>query len=149
MRLKQFFIEIFHYCPTLQPFAHQWDKILEHFVAYKVQVPVYGCILLNEDRKKCLMVKGWNVKSCWGLSQGQGHEDELPHHCAAREVEEEIGFDVGAYLKQEDYIEYHFKRAVFGQAQFDERREWRIACGRGERECRLVAWICGWYSIWN
>lgn len=72
---------------------------------YKAQVPTCGAIILNPGLNKVLMVRGYQASSSWGFPKGKIAKDESPEECAVREVAEEIGFDIGPYLRSEDYIQ--------------------------------------------
>jgi 8-oxo-dGTP pyrophosphatase MutT (NUDIX family) len=73
------------------------------FQAYKREVPTYGACILNEHMNKVLLVRGWNSKS-WGWPKGKVNMGEDEVLCAAREVEEEIGFDVSPYMDAESVL---------------------------------------------
>lgn len=51
------------------------------------------------------MVKGFHSSSTWGFPKGKIAKGETPEECAVREVQEEIGFDIGPNLSPEDYIQ--------------------------------------------
>lgn len=51
---------------------------------YKVRVPVYGCIILNENDTKAILVKGWKASSGWSFPKGKINKGEKETDCAAR-----------------------------------------------------------------
>jgi 8-oxo-dGTP pyrophosphatase MutT (NUDIX family) len=108
---RTFCLRLFQHCPSLRHYLSNWEDVLKRFIEYKTQVPVCGAIILNPTLTKCLMVKGWKATSTWGFPKGKINQDESKSSCAIREVQEEIGFDISPYLKEEDYIEY----SIFGQ----------------------------------
>ncbi|THH21524.1 hypothetical protein EW146_g20 [Bondarzewia mesenterica] len=101
--LKKFSEMLFAECPLL----HHWDHegAFNHFMQYKTRVPVCGAIMLNDTWDKVVLVKGWKSSSGWGFPKGKINESEAPHACAAREVEEETGYNLGGQLDPEDVIE--------------------------------------------
>ena len=51
---------------------------------YKIRIPCYGCIILNEDNTKAILVKGWKASSGWSFPKGKINKDEKEEDCAAR-----------------------------------------------------------------
>lgn len=103
--LKQFSNQIFKHCLILHKWANDHETAFANFIDYKIRVPVCGAIILNEKLDKALLVKGYKKGSTWGFPKGKINKDEPEGPCAVREVEEEIGFDVGPYLKEDQYLE--------------------------------------------
>ncbi|KAK9700372.1 mRNA-decapping enzyme subunit 2 [Basidiobolus ranarum] len=103
--LKNFSAKIFKHCPLLHQWANEHEKAYNDFLQYKFRVPVCGAIILNENQDKCLLVKGWTSRSGWGFPRGKINKDEPDSTCAIREVLEETGFDIGPYLKDDQFIE--------------------------------------------
>lgn len=68
-------------------------------------MPTFGAILLSPSLDKVLMVKGWKAGASWGFPKGKVNKEEVGSHCAAREVFEETGFDVGPLLREPDFLE--------------------------------------------
>ncbi|XP_051638617.1 m7GpppN-mRNA hydrolase isoform X4 [Manacus candei] len=106
----------FYYCNTnkiLQVIASSAEKtqcedvqkVLDEWKEYKMGVPTYGAIILDETLENVLLVQGYLAKSGWGFPKGKVNKEEAPHDCAAREVFEETGFDIKDYICKEDYIE--------------------------------------------
>lgn len=111
LNFKQFVDEIFKQCPALQPYRDAIDKHTQSFYEYKNTVPVFGAIILNQTRDKVLLVKGWNSRS-WSFPRGKVNQDETELACAAREVKEEIGFDISPYLNPKNYLKMQFNEQV-------------------------------------
>lgn len=78
---------------------------MEEWREYKLAVPTFGAIIINPFLDKVLLVQGYMAKSSWGFPKGKVNEDEPAHLCAAREVLEETGFDVGPLLEENEYLE--------------------------------------------
>jgi mRNA-decapping enzyme subunit 2 len=95
--LKGFAKKLFDHCPLLRPLVHQYAELFESFKSWKGSIPVAGCILLNPDRSKLVLVKNWKGNSRT-LPRGKINESEPPSVAAAREVEEETGFDASALI---------------------------------------------------
>ncbi|KAF9386430.1 mRNA-decapping enzyme subunit 2 [Podila verticillata] len=103
--LKKFSAKFFQHCPLLHEWSNEHEIAFATFMDYKVRVPVCGAIILNETMDKCILVKGWVAKSCWGFPKGKINKDEPDTLCAIREVWEETGFDISSRLTDEDYVE--------------------------------------------
>jgi mRNA-decapping enzyme subunit 2 len=103
LNMRDFSRKLFGHCAMLQPYAGQLDTILAKWNAYKREVPTFGAVILDETLTKVLLVRGWNSKT-WGWPKGKVNKDEDEIVCAAREVEEEIGFDVSPYLSPDRVI---------------------------------------------
>ncbi|KYQ93263.1 hypothetical protein DLAC_05919 [Tieghemostelium lacteum] len=106
--LAEFTKVFFNSCPLLQPYQNNVEEICKKFSEYKTRVPVFGCIILNQDLDKALFVKGYGSSS-WGFPKGKVNKDEADHDCAIREVYEETGFDCTNYLNQKHFLEILIK----------------------------------------
>jgi len=102
--MKEFSAHIFQHVPYLQKHAHRVEEIVEEWREYKLGVPTFGAIIINENYDKVVLAQSWG-KQNWGFPKGKVNEEELPHVCAAREVYEETGFDINPYLDEQDFIE--------------------------------------------
>ena len=60
---------------------------------------------MNTFLDKVLLVQGFWAKASWGFPKGKVNQDEPPHLCAAREVQEEIGYDITDLLDEDDFLE--------------------------------------------
>ncbi|KAM8872338.1 m7GpppN-mRNA hydrolase [Synchiropus picturatus] len=103
--IRDFAKAVFHHCPFLLPHGEDVQKVLEQWKEYKMGVPTYGAIILDESLENVLLVQGYLAKSGWGFPKGKVNEDEPPHDCAVREVLEETGFDIKNRICKEQYIE--------------------------------------------
>ncbi|CAJ0958123.1 unnamed protein product, partial [Ranitomeya imitator] len=81
------------------------QRVLDEWKEYKMGVPTYGAIILDETLENVLLVQGYLAKSGWGFPKGKVNKEEAPHDCAAREVLEETGFDIKDRICSNDYIE--------------------------------------------
>ncbi|TKS84032.1 m7GpppN-mRNA hydrolase [Collichthys lucidus] len=97
--------KLFHHCPFLLPHGEDVQKVLEQWKEYKMGVPTYGAIIVDESLENVLLVQGYLAKSGWGFPKGKVNEDEAPHDCAIREVLEETGFDIKNRICKDMYIE--------------------------------------------
>ncbi|GLD91482.1 hypothetical protein PINS_up000015 [Pythium insidiosum] len=105
LKLHEFAKLMFGHCPLLQPLAHQCESMFQDFKVYQSQVPVVGCILLNPQRTKLLLVRNWKGTS-WSFPRGKVNQHESDVECARREVMEECGYDVGHTLSEKLFIEF-------------------------------------------
>ncbi|KAJ3590578.1 hypothetical protein NHX12_008528 [Muraenolepis orangiensis] len=103
--IRDFAKAVFHHCPFLLPNGEDVQKVIEQWKEYKMGVPTYGAIILDESLDNVLLVQGYLAKSGWGFPKGKVNEDEAPHDCAVREVMEETGFDIKDRICKDMYIE--------------------------------------------
>ncbi|XP_069025116.1 m7GpppN-mRNA hydrolase [Embiotoca jacksoni] len=103
--IRDFAKAVFHHCPFLLPHGEDVQKVLEQWKEYKMGVPTYGAIILDESLENVLLVQGYLAKSGWGFPKGKVNEDEAPYDCAVREVMEETGFDIKNRICKDRYIE--------------------------------------------
>ncbi|XP_061732828.1 LOW QUALITY PROTEIN: m7GpppN-mRNA hydrolase [Nerophis ophidion] len=103
--IRDFAKAVFQHCPFLLPHGEDVQKVLEQWKEYKMGVPTYGAIILDESLENALLVQGYLAKSGWGFPKGKVNEDEAPHDCAVREVLEETSFDIKNRICQDMYIE--------------------------------------------
>nr|CCA20330.1 mRNA decapping enzyme putative [Albugo laibachii Nc14] len=104
LKFHEFARKMFSHCLLLKPHAENWERMYEEFKTYQSQVPVIGCILLNAQENKLLLVQNWKG-TCWNFPRGKVNEKELDIDCARREVMEECGYDVGNALSEDSYLE--------------------------------------------
>jgi len=81
------------------------DEILENWREYKIKVPTYGAIILNEDLTHVLLAQSYWNKTSWGFPKGKVNEEEAPHLCAVREVMEETGYSIADKIDPDQYSE--------------------------------------------
>ncbi|XP_009892114.1 PREDICTED: m7GpppN-mRNA hydrolase [Charadrius vociferus] len=103
--IRDFAKAVFNHCPFLLPQGEDVQKVLDEWKEYKMGVPTYGAIILDETLENVLLVQGYLAKSGWGFPKGKVNKEEAPYDCAAREVFEETGFDIKDYICKEEYIE--------------------------------------------
>ncbi|XP_041753331.1 m7GpppN-mRNA hydrolase isoform X1 [Coregonus clupeaformis] len=103
--IRDFAKAVFNHCPFLLPNGEDVQKVLEQWKEYKMGVPTYGAIILDESLDNALLVQGYLAKSGWGFPKGKVNEDEAPHVCAVREVMEETGFDIKDRICKDTFIE--------------------------------------------
>ena len=96
-KLKDFSLQIFPRVPFLRDHVDIVEDVLADFMAYKRCVPTYGVILLNTTLDKVLLVRSYR-RNRWGFPKGKVNENESEVACAAREADEEIGFNVAEIL---------------------------------------------------
>jgi mRNA-decapping enzyme subunit 2 len=101
---QQFTKKVMSHCSMLRPLNAQYDELFQKFRTWKGKIPLAGCIILNPSRKKLLMVKNWKGNSRT-LPRGKVNEGEEAQDAAARETDEETGFDPAALVKLENRIE--------------------------------------------
>jgi len=104
--MKEFFKHMFRHIPFLKP--HSGDEELGQIYAdwkkYKLSVPTYGAIMLNEDLTHVVLASSyWNKKS-WGFPKGKVNEEEAADRCAVREVYEETGYSIAEKIDPNMYI---------------------------------------------
>ena len=103
--MREFAEHMFRHVPPLQPHAGKVDEIMQTWREYKIAVPTFGAIILNPSLDKVLLVQGFSAKASWGFPKGKVNQEEPGDECAAREVMEEIGYDITPRLDSEEYLE--------------------------------------------
>jgi 8-oxo-dGTP pyrophosphatase MutT (NUDIX family) len=101
--MRDFASRIFSHAAFLRHYVPRFDSIFTKWQEYKRGVPTFGAIILNSNLTKVLMVQGYGGKS-WGWPKGKLNRDESDAAAAAREVYEEIGFDVTPYIEDENAV---------------------------------------------
>lgn len=109
VQYKAFARTVFANVPFLQQHVSKVDSVIEKWRDYKMAVPTYGAILLDEKMDNVLLVQGFWAKSSWGFPKGKVNADEDPVKCACREVLEETGFDCSSTISAKDFIELHIQ----------------------------------------
>lgn len=108
-QFKEFARLIFMNVPFLQQHVAKLDSVIDKWREYKMAVPTYGAILLDETMDNVLLVQGFWARSSWGFPKGKVNADEDPLVCACREVLEETGYDCSTAISAKDYIELHIQ----------------------------------------
>ena len=79
--------------PSLSGFFHSFEEMFKQDVAIRRRLPRYGAIILHENKRHALIVKGIGCEK-WNFPSGKMEScDENGLACASREVSEEIGQD--------------------------------------------------------
>eukprot|EP00960_Hanusia_phi_P070720 767376-Hanusia_phi.AAC.2 len=137
--LREFGGHLFRHSLLLQAFSSNYDTIYAEWLVYKRAVPTFGACILNQDCTKILLVRGYNSKT-WGWPKGKVNKSEQDAICAAREVMEEIGFDILPFINEKDTIhasmrEHHMKLYVISGIS-----ESTIFETRTRQEISEIAW---------
>ena len=89
--LEAFALQLFKFSELLLPLLPNFKAMYQEFDGYRLRVPVYGCVLLNEELTHVVMVRRWKGDK-WNFPKGKVNQNEDGAACAAREVNEETGF---------------------------------------------------------
>ena len=103
--MNEFAKHMFNHIPFLRKHSDSVDEILENWRQYKISVPTYGAVILNQDLTQVILVQSYWNKTSWGFPKGKVNEEEAPHLCAVREVLEETGFSIADRIDPEQYAE--------------------------------------------
>lgn len=103
---KQF---IYAFAPLLHWKRKSVARRLKSYWLYSASLPRGGGILLNDNRDKILLVRGFGAKR-WTFPAGKIHPMEEHKTCAQREVFEETGF-LGE--PSDDGIQYQKRKATY------------------------------------
>ncbi|XP_066936953.1 m7GpppN-mRNA hydrolase-like [Clytia hemisphaerica] len=106
--MKPFMNMIFSRFEFLNKTGQSVSAIYEEWRKYKIRVPVFGAILIDDTLEQILLVQGFHNKASWGFPKGKVNKDEEGLTCAIREVWEEVGFDISKLAKESDFIENNF-----------------------------------------
>ncbi|XKL68055.1 hypothetical protein PGB90_003546 [Kerria lacca] len=103
-KLKEFFYYIFQHIPFLKKYESDLDKIYTEWREYKLMVPTFGAVLLDDSLSNILLVQSYMAPS-WGFPKGKVNQEEDPVDCACREVFEETGIDISKLINPNEYVE--------------------------------------------
>ncbi|XP_059479699.1 m7GpppN-mRNA hydrolase [Neocloeon triangulifer] len=104
--IKDFVYSMFKHIPFLNKYRKSAEETYEMWRQYKMSVPTFGAIILDQDLTHILLVQGFYSKCSWGFPKGKINEGEEWSRCAVREVLEETGFDISPYLNEQDFLEH-------------------------------------------
>lgn len=104
LKFDSFALQILNHL-GIKPHSGTIEDMLQDFHDFKLRVPTYGGLLLNEDLSQVLLVQGFWHRSSWGFPKGKIIVDEEPHKCAIREVLEETGYDISPLIDPSIYLE--------------------------------------------
>jgi len=102
-REKEFFRFMFERTPFLRKKIHRFPELHNDFKNYQSRIPRFGAILLNSKCDKVLLVVSYNG-GFYDFPKGKVDQNEEDETCAAREVFEEIGYDITPKINKENYI---------------------------------------------
>ena len=92
--MNEFAKHMFRHIPFLRKHANEVDEILENWRQYKISVPTYGAIMLNEDLTQVVLVQSYWNKTSWGFPKGKVNEEEEGHLCAGSVFSNLFGRDL-------------------------------------------------------
>lgn len=90
---------MFERSPMLSEYCFLHADFKQQFKEYMANIPKYGCILLNAAMSHVLLVCSFGGKS-WSFPRGKVNQGESGIECAAREAEEETGFNSASLLQE-------------------------------------------------
>ncbi|XP_028318305.1 m7GpppN-mRNA hydrolase-like isoform X3 [Gouania willdenowi] len=61
--IRDFARAVFHHCPFLLPHGEDVQKVLEQWKEYKMGVPTYGAIILDESMENVMEETGFDIKN--------------------------------------------------------------------------------------
>lgn len=104
--MEEFFKHMFRHIPFLRPHSGKEElaKIYADWKKYKLAVPTYGAIMLNDDLTHVVLAQSYWHKKSWGFPKGKVNEEEAAHRCAVREVYEETGYSIAEKIDPNMYI---------------------------------------------
>uniref|UniRef100_UPI00359023E9 m7GpppN-mRNA hydrolase-like n=1 Tax=Myxine glutinosa TaxID=7769 RepID=UPI00359023E9 len=102
--LRDFARAMFNHCPFLLG-GYAVESVLDSWKEFKLGVPTYGAIILDESLERVLLVQGYLAMAGWSFPKGKVNEEEAPVDCAVREVLEETGFDIRDRIDPSSRIE--------------------------------------------
>ncbi|XP_022685982.1 m7GpppN-mRNA hydrolase-like isoform X2 [Varroa jacobsoni] len=105
LSMRDFTHALFAHIPGLRKYSKRTDDIIATWKQFKFAVPTFGCILVDDSLEQILLVQGYWSKGSWGFPKGKINENEKPHKCAAREVQEETGFDCSHMINKKVFLE--------------------------------------------
>lgn len=68
--------------------------------------------MLSKDLLNVLLVQTFCARDLWGFPKGKIEENEHPHQCAIREVDEETGYDISPFINHEWYVQSKWKNGT-------------------------------------
>jgi mRNA-decapping enzyme subunit 2 len=102
--LRGFAQVLFGHCDLLQPMIPRFEEMLQGFKNYRAKIPTCGCIMLNPQLTKIVLVCSWKGTS-WSFPKGKINQGEDALDCAVREVVEETGYDCSQFCREEDVLD--------------------------------------------
>ena len=71
--MMEFAKHMFNHIPFLRVHANHVEQILENWRQYKISVPTYGAVILNEDLTHVVLVQSYWNKTSWGFPKGKSY----------------------------------------------------------------------------
>ncbi|OQR74113.1 mRNA-decapping enzyme-like [Tropilaelaps mercedesae] len=105
LSMRDFTHALFAHIPGLRMYSKRTDDIIATWKQFKFAVPTFGCIMIDDSLEQILLVQGYWSKGSWGFPKGKINENEKPDKCAAREVQEETGFDCSHMINKNVFLE--------------------------------------------
>eukprot|EP00124_Ichthyophonus_hoferi_P002439 Ihof_evm7s166 gene=Ihof_evmTU7s166 len=142
--IKKFGFKLLQHVPFLKEHMQTYEdylKIYDDWREYRQQIPVYGAILLNGDGSKCVCVKGWENKACWGFPKGKVNKLEKGIDCAIREVLEETGYDFTPLSQAAQFIDVTMHGHRIRLYVIVGVPEDTVFCPRTRKEISRVTWF--------
>lgn len=102
-KLRGFGEVLFRHADSLSPRIDKYAALYDEFNGIRSKTPVAGCLLLNAELSKVVLVCSWNGDR-WGFPKGKVEEGESAMAAAVREVDEETGFYAGDLVCAEHCI---------------------------------------------
>lgn len=143
--MLEFASVMFQHVPFLQQHRGQVKTHLSSWLTYKLAVPVFGCIILNKELNKVLLVQGFKPRASWTFPKGKVNECEAGDACAAREVLEETGCDVTGLIDKKVYLERVVNKQTVRLFIVTGVGEQKDLAPRSRGEIRNIAW----WNLWS
>lgn len=102
---RRFTLQLFERNPVLKHYKEHHGEYMKRYREYLHSIPAYGAVIMNKDLSKVLLVKSYKGDS-YNFPRGKINEAESEVQCAKREVYEEVGYDIGSLIKDNQYISY-------------------------------------------
>lgn len=99
LSFKEFIDVVIGATPFLRYLSITGNQVKRHLDDYQKKIPRYGCILVNPNRTKILLIKNKNSRK-YSFPKGKINFNESPVDCSIRETFEEIGVNVSPYITQ-------------------------------------------------
>ena len=108
------------------------DECIEH-----KNVKVCGCIIMNNEKNKLLLVKG-TTSECWGFPKGALENNETLIECAYRETLEETGIEVDINSESEQEI---INGITYYYTYIDDKKKLDISEKIDKNEISDIKWV--------
>jgi mRNA-decapping enzyme subunit 2 len=110
---KEFFVYCYQNSSYIRSYMKEINLAYFEFVQYEKNIPVYGSILINKNKTKCLLVKHiMNKTVIFSFPKGKIDNNETELNCAIRETFEETGYNISEKINKDLYIEITIKNKL-------------------------------------